>query len=35
MLSKHPADPALRQFQLASNMVDAGAAARGAYTNSL
>ena len=30
MLSKHPADPALRQFQLASNMVDAGAPARGA-----
>jgi hypothetical protein len=30
MLSKHPADPALRQPQLASNMVDAGAAARGA-----
>ena len=30
MLSKHPADPPLRQFQLASNMVDAGAAARGA-----
>ena len=30
MLSKHPADPAFRQFQLASNVVDAGAAARGA-----
>ena len=30
MLSKHLADPALRQSQLASNMVDAGAAARGA-----
>jgi hypothetical protein len=30
MLSKHPADPALRQFQLAAHMVDAGAAARGA-----
>ena len=30
MLSKHPADPALRQSQLASNVVDAGAAARGA-----
>jgi hypothetical protein len=30
MLSKHPADPALRQFQLASNLVDAGAPARGA-----
>jgi hypothetical protein len=30
MLSKHPADPALRQSQLASNVVDAGAAAGGA-----
>jgi len=27
MLPKQPADPALRQSQLASNMVDAGAAA--------
>ena len=30
MLPKHPADPALRQSQFAANMVDAGAAARGA-----
>jgi hypothetical protein len=30
MLPKHAADPALRQSQLASNVVDAGAAARGA-----
>jgi hypothetical protein len=30
MLSEHPADPPLGQSQLASNMVDAGAAARGA-----
>ena len=30
MLPKHAADPALRQSQLVSNVVDAGAAARGA-----
>ena len=30
MPSEHPADPALRQSQLASNMVDASAPARGA-----
>jgi hypothetical protein len=30
MLPKHAADPALRQSQLASNVVDAGEAARGA-----
>ena len=30
MLSEHPADPALGHFQLGTNMVDAGAAARGA-----
>jgi hypothetical protein len=30
MLSEHAADPALGQFQLGSNMINAGAATRGA-----